>query len=193
MPYFHCYPDNFLVGTQGLSHELTAAYFRIVMKIYSTGGSLPNDPEWLRHLLGKRDRRPVARIVAELVSLGKLSIDVEGRLSNDRAAHELGKFVRRDDGLRPQSHPQSRGGSHPQSTPQSNGGSVAENATNTTRAHAPDARPFQNSEAYKREKPLSHSTSSAPGPMTLSQAIERRLAQLKHEEESRDDPTGHND
>ena len=29
--------------------------------------------------------------------------------------------------------------------------------------------------------------------MTLSQAIERRLAQLKHEEESRDDPTGHND
>ena len=91
MPYFHCYPDNFLVGTQGLSDELTAAYFRIVMKIYSTGGSLPNDTEWLRHLLQKKDRRPVARIVAELVALGKLTIDAEGRLNNDRAAHELGK------------------------------------------------------------------------------------------------------
>jgi uncharacterized protein YdaU (DUF1376 family) len=193
MPYFHCYPDDFLVGTQGLSDELGMAYFRIVMKIYSTGGSLPYDTEWLRHLLGKKDKRPVTRIVKELLALGKLRLDEEGRLMNGRAAQELGKYVKRDEPSSPQSRGQSSPQHRGQHRGQSQGESQPEKPIDPTRAHAVARPPVPESRSYNLSNRDRESTTAARDPMLAN--LQRRLDQFKNRQENDhgkdSDPTGH--
>jgi uncharacterized protein YdaU (DUF1376 family) len=92
--YFPCYPDALLGGMAGLNDELAAAYVRLLCRMYATLGPLENDPKQLRLLLGKRPQ-DIRRIVSQLMSLGKLEFDADGRIHNERADYEIGLLEER--------------------------------------------------------------------------------------------------
>ena len=83
MSYFKCYPSDFLHGTATLNDEQCALYVRLFMLMYDQGGSVPNDPQKLKHHVHKRPQ-DIRRVIAQLVTMGKLRVDDEGRLRNGR-------------------------------------------------------------------------------------------------------------
>lgn len=90
MRRFDCYPDDFLVGTQGLGPVLGWAYTRLFMKMYSEEGPLEYDPQKLKHLLEMRPQ-DVRKVVEALVQKGKLFL-VGGLIHNQRTISEISKY-----------------------------------------------------------------------------------------------------
>jgi uncharacterized protein YdaU (DUF1376 family) len=176
--YHHCYHEDFLVGTAGLSDEQFAAYVRIIWTLYSREGRLKNDPHQLRMLLNMRSVRPVKRVVMDLVSLGKLRLDEDGFLGNDRVDYELTRRKKFD---------QSLGANSSETLPKLNGNlgqTPPEKPTNTTRAHAPAHAGGPDTRNHIRESSLSNGANTAREPETLSQVLARRLADARREEQA---------
>lgn len=92
LPYFQCFPSDFLAGLSGLEPEAAVVYFTIVLRNYDLGG-----PVLLKHY--ERDlcqrsglsRKKLAVVLDSLVARGKLRVVDEGYL-NPRAASELEKI-----------------------------------------------------------------------------------------------------
>lgn len=93
LPYFQCFPSDFLAGLSGLSPEEQVVYFTIVLRNYDLGG-----PVLLRHyerdLCQRADvtKRKLALILESLVDRGKLDRVAEGSYQNPRAAVEIEKI-----------------------------------------------------------------------------------------------------
>ncbi len=81
-------PREFLRDVQGLGPELIGAYDVTTELIMAEGASIPNDARWLGGILGCSSRK-AASLVMNLLSLGKLVLDSEGRLMNEKAVSEL--------------------------------------------------------------------------------------------------------
>ena len=80
--------EDWLEGTDGLTLEQEGAYLRIVIAIYKRGKPLPNRPETIRHML-RKSKKWTEDTIAFLISEGKLKIDQDGCLYNERALFEL--------------------------------------------------------------------------------------------------------
>lgn len=96
LPYFQCYPSDFLTGLSGLSPEEQVVYFTIVLRQYDLGG-----PVLLRHyerdlrLRSELSSRRLMKVIESLVDRGKLEWVGEGSergLQNHRAAVEIKKI-----------------------------------------------------------------------------------------------------
>lgn len=93
LPYFQCFPSDFLAGLSGLSPEEQVVYFTIVLRNYDLGG-----PVLLRHyerdLCQRADvtKRKLMVILESLVDRRKLELVAEGAYQNPRAAVEIEKI-----------------------------------------------------------------------------------------------------
>jgi uncharacterized protein YdaU (DUF1376 family) len=84
-------PDEWLAGTRMLSAEERGLYWDCCALIYSHGGPIEDDEEWLKKALGV-DVRTWRRVRGRLIELRKLSsVDVDGKshLMNGRAGREI--------------------------------------------------------------------------------------------------------
>lgn len=94
VPYFQCYPSDFLAGLSGLEPQEAVLYFTIVLRNYDLGG-----PVLLKHyerdLCQRADmsRRKLAAALESLVARGKLEV-VDGGYMNPRAVVEIEKISR---------------------------------------------------------------------------------------------------
>jgi uncharacterized protein YdaU (DUF1376 family) len=89
LPYFKCYPEDFLHGTHTMSHEDFANYVRLIFAMYDYGGPIPFDPERLRLPLGYLKTAVCEKRIRKLAALGKISIDQKGFIHNGRVDYEL--------------------------------------------------------------------------------------------------------
>lgn len=84
-------PDEWLAGTRTLSPEERGIYWDVCALIYSRGGPIADDEEWLRKALAV-DVRTWRRIRAALIKaekLRELEIDGVAHLMNGRAEREI--------------------------------------------------------------------------------------------------------
>lgn len=84
-------PDEWLAGTRTLTAEQRGLYWDVCSLIYSRGGPIADDEEWLRKALAV-DVRQWRRIRADLIGARKLRVVyVDGlpHLMNDRAEREI--------------------------------------------------------------------------------------------------------
>jgi uncharacterized protein YdaU (DUF1376 family) len=89
LPFFNCYPSDFLSGMAGLDAEEIGVYWVITLLIYDRGGECPNDIDhiaWRCRLSKKRARTLIER----LISAGKLDATETG-FTNKRAKKEIEK------------------------------------------------------------------------------------------------------
>jgi uncharacterized protein YdaU (DUF1376 family) len=86
-------PADFLGGVVGLNPEQRGVYITIIDLIYLHDGSIAANWYWIAGQCGC-DVRVIKRIVGELVSRGKLGLDAEGKVFNNRCTVELA--VRKD-------------------------------------------------------------------------------------------------
>lgn len=88
LPYYKRYPRDALNGMMGLTLEQRGAYNTILDLIYDEGGPIRDDERWMcAHL--NCDPRVWRRLKAQLMELGKIHLDDEGRISNARSNSEL--------------------------------------------------------------------------------------------------------
>ena len=80
-------PLDWNEGTNSLSLEQEAAFLRICNAIYIAGGAISNNSFVIAGLLRCNDRK-AKRIVSELVSAGKITVE-DGSISNRRAIEEV--------------------------------------------------------------------------------------------------------
>lgn len=88
MPYFKCYPGDFLVGTQGMSREDFANYVRLIFLMYEQGKPIRFDPAWLRFPLGYYHAKDCEKKIRKLIDLGKIIL-TDGELHNGRTDYEM--------------------------------------------------------------------------------------------------------
>lgn len=84
-------PDEWLAGTRALTPEERGLYWDCCALIYSRGGPIADDEEWLKKALAC-DPRTWRRVRARLIAARKLHVvDVDGRphLMNGRAGREI--------------------------------------------------------------------------------------------------------
>ncbi len=86
-------PDEYLAGTAEMSPEQAGVYWWVCSLIYSRGEALPDDDRENARLL-RLDARTWKRLKADLLRLGKLSID-GGAITNARCAIELERARKR--------------------------------------------------------------------------------------------------
>lgn len=83
-------PKDFFQGTIGLDGEVKGAYRMILDLIYMHDGRLQNDRKWIGMHLGYSPRK-TGTLIDKLIDLGKLKIDDQGMIFNDRVDRELAK------------------------------------------------------------------------------------------------------
>lgn len=86
-PWYKRYGGDFVMGTMSLSLEEKGAYSLCLDLIYDRGGPIPDDARWLAGVCGVSIRKWNSLRDA-LIAAGKLA-EVDGRLTNERAAREL--------------------------------------------------------------------------------------------------------
>jgi uncharacterized protein YdaU (DUF1376 family) len=86
-------PDEYLAGIAGkLTPDEQGVYWLICTLIYSRGGPIEDDAEWLSRFFARTRARHVRKVVDHLVSLGKISRQYHGStalLTQQRALTEL--------------------------------------------------------------------------------------------------------
>jgi uncharacterized protein YdaU (DUF1376 family) len=88
MPYHRRYHQDALQGYRKLSLEERGAYTTILDLIYDEGGPIENNERWLAGELNCSLRK--AKVLLEsLLTMKKLFINVQGKISNRRAEAEL--------------------------------------------------------------------------------------------------------
>jgi len=88
VPYFKCYPSDFLSGVVGLDAQEIGVYTVVLMMIYDRGGPVACDYKRLGLRCGLRPTS-VQKVVERLIEYGKLHLDPHGRLTNSRAEKEV--------------------------------------------------------------------------------------------------------
>lgn len=88
VPYFKCYPSDFLSGVVGLDAEEIGVYTIVLMMIYDRGGPVACDYKRLGLRCGLRPTS-VQKVIKRLTEYGKLHLDAEGFLNNARAEKEV--------------------------------------------------------------------------------------------------------
>lgn len=86
-------PDEYLAGIAGkLTPDEQGVYWLICTLIYSRGGPIEDDAEWLSRFFARTRARHVRKVVEHLVELGKISRQYDGStalLTQQRAVTEL--------------------------------------------------------------------------------------------------------
>ncbi|WP_342167089.1 DUF1376 domain-containing protein [Methylobacterium sp. SD21] len=77
-------------GTVDLPLELEAAYLRLCHQMYRSGGAIPNSVRLLQGLFRCGHTRAAA-LLKQLVAAGKIQVQEDGRLTNQRVTNELAK------------------------------------------------------------------------------------------------------
>ena len=143
--WFKCYPDEALNGSRGLTDAQFTTYWRLLFQMYAIGGPVPYDRRKLRFLLEVRPQ-DVARLIDQLVALGKLSIE-NGSIHNGRSDFEIKRMNEQWGRIRGSDEP-----SHePHMSPQMElhiAGHNPEKGNDSTRAH--DRAPARR--AHPRQK-----------------------------------------
>lgn len=88
MPYHRRYHGDALTGYRKLDLEERGAYTTILDLIYDAGGPIENNERWLAGELNCSLRKSRA-ILSRLLSLQKIFITVDGKISNHRCEQEL--------------------------------------------------------------------------------------------------------
>jgi uncharacterized protein YdaU (DUF1376 family) len=92
--FFKCNPAKFLAGIDRLSEAETAAYTRLIMLMYWTGGPLPDrcdeDTEWFASKL-KISKRKWRTVRDGLLAKGRIRKSEDGFIRDDRVEDELAK------------------------------------------------------------------------------------------------------
>lgn len=97
--WFKFNPKSFREGTDQLTLEERGAYITILCLIYERGGPIPDEPRWLAgHCLVSV--RAWSKVRVALLAKGKISLDNEGRLANEKARKVLESFVKPEDNSR---------------------------------------------------------------------------------------------
>lgn len=84
------FPDDFLVGVSGMPLDEIGAYWVTCSLIYSRGGPIPNDDNWIAGIL-KCNPRTWRAIRDRLMKRSKLRLTPEGMITNGRAETELNR------------------------------------------------------------------------------------------------------
>lgn len=87
-------PDEFLVGTAGMTAEQKGVYWTICALIYSSGGAIAEDDERLLRLSGVSLRR-LPGVLREICAMPNKLVLNGGRISNERAEKELARASKR--------------------------------------------------------------------------------------------------
>jgi uncharacterized protein YdaU (DUF1376 family) len=88
MPYHRRYHGDALQGYRRLTLEQRGAYTTILDLIYDEGGPIENNERWLAGELNCSLRK-VRVLLEELLSMRKIFINVQGKISNHRAETEI--------------------------------------------------------------------------------------------------------
>ncbi len=88
MPYHRRYHQDALQGYRKLSLEERGAYTTILDLIYDEGGPIENNERWLAGELNCSLRKAKA-LLESLLTMRKLFINTQGKISNHRAEAEL--------------------------------------------------------------------------------------------------------
>lgn len=89
------YPDEYIAGVGGvLKADEQGVYWMVCTLIMSEGGAIEDNPRRVASLCGIRPA-DAKRIVGRLLSLGKLTLDNEGKLSQKRAQSEVERSANR--------------------------------------------------------------------------------------------------
>lgn len=87
--------DEFIAGIAAkMTLEELGAYWLICLLIYSRGGPIDDDPEWLSGLLRKTNPRTVRAVVSRLVEMGKVQRN-DAELMVNRCRMELERASKR--------------------------------------------------------------------------------------------------
>jgi hypothetical protein len=88
-------PDEFLAGVNGMRADEIGVYWVVCSLIYSRGGPVDNDPQWIGRICSFHRATDCRRCLDRLIALGKLTVNADGQLENGRAMTELGRAHRR--------------------------------------------------------------------------------------------------
>jgi len=86
--YFPLYHEDFVSGTRGMEPELRGVYIVLLCLMYGEDGSIADNERRISHVL-EISTRLWRSYRSKLLDIGKLSIPVEGRLSNGRVIKEI--------------------------------------------------------------------------------------------------------
>jgi hypothetical protein len=81
-------PLAYLGGVQGMPMRLHAVYGVVIDLCYAHGGAINNDPKWISGWFSDMGSAAVRKAIAELIELGKLTVDEDGSLTQKRAKNE---------------------------------------------------------------------------------------------------------
>lgn len=88
LPWFRCVPTALLGAMAGLDVDENMIYLTALLRIYETGGPVPETAKTLGRRCGMPERRAGAAL-QRLVAAGKLTIDADGRVDSDSTHEEL--------------------------------------------------------------------------------------------------------
>ncbi len=91
-PAFQFYADDWLAGTMGLSYEAKGFYIDLLALMWSRKGAIPLDQVGAAFRL---DPRVASRLVNILIDAGKVSLDADNRIYNERMNVSLEVTCRR--------------------------------------------------------------------------------------------------
>lgn len=77
-------PAKFIGGVVGLGPDVIGAYTIVLDLIYQADGPIANDARWIGGILGCSSRKAAA-LIQTLVEKGKLTIEADGKLTNETA------------------------------------------------------------------------------------------------------------
>lgn len=92
MPYHRRYHEDALQGYRRLSLEQRGAYTTLLDLIYDNGGPIDNNDRWLAGELCVSIRKARA-LISELLTLQKIYLTPDGKISNHRAEKEIGNAL----------------------------------------------------------------------------------------------------
>ena len=87
-PWFKFYASDWLAGTRGLSPAETGVYVTLLAMIYENGGPIERDDRRLARLCNCATGG-FTKVIAALIEQRKI-IEIDGRLTNERAEKEIG-------------------------------------------------------------------------------------------------------
>lgn len=93
MPYHRRYHQDALQGYMGLTLEERGAYTTILDLIYDRGGPIPNSERWLAGVMDCSIRKARA-LVSRLLTLQKIYLTAEGKISNHRCEDEIANALK---------------------------------------------------------------------------------------------------
>lgn len=85
-------PAKFIGGVVGLGPDVIGAYTIVLDLIYQADGPIANDARWIGGILGCSSRKAAA-LIQTLVERGKLTIEADGKLSNETAQEVIEERV----------------------------------------------------------------------------------------------------